>query len=318
METIVIRADQMRWMLRGLAMCVSCALCCPSSTAVAQQAADPTEPSAKVVVRAGEQSLTVSDLKSDPDAELDYEQSSAGRLEVPHVDASDSTMDPGVRAVARQYALRLLLASAAVREGLDRAPGFPAQASPIERIDWLAKNEIEKIKTSPVARDEISAYYNSHSADFERAEIDTVGIRIADAPGAAGLSRDQATLRAHDIRRDFEKGMGGVQVAAQDTVPGVVFIRAQILQKDDWPPEMADRVFALNDGGFLEVDDAEGAVVLVHMVRRIHPSLAEVSGTIESIVRAERLQHILNDIDAKSPVWVDEAWFGAAPGRPDR
>jgi hypothetical protein len=316
METIMIRADAMRWVLRGLGTGLACALCClpPSAAQQAGDAADPNEPSAKVVVRAGDQSLTVSDIKSDPDAELDYEQGSNSRLEVPRIDTSTSAMDPGTRAVARQYALRLLLASAALHDGLDHAPGFPAQASFIERINWLAKNELKKMNSAPVPRAEIEAYYAAHSADFETAEINTAGIRLADSPGAKGLSPDEARSRAHDIRRDLEKGMGGVQVAALYYVPGVVLVRSQILQKGDWPPDMAERVFSLKDGAFLEIDDAEGAVVLIHMVRHIHPPLAEVSSIVESRVRAERLQHILDDIDAKSPAWVDESYFGAGPG----
>ena len=309
MKAIMIRAGGFAASFPGLAVLMGAVAGGLLLTAGGQQAADPAEQAGRVVVRVGDQRLTIGDIESDRDAAVDYEDGSSGRAELGSVDSGENLPDPAVRAVAHQYVLWLLLATAAIRDGLDHSSGFPVQGTTMERVDWLARTEYHKVRREAVTRSGVADYYASHSREFERAEINTAGIRLA----AGGLSPDQARSRASAIRKALETGTGVGQVAAQYNVPGVVLVKSQIVQRGEWPPEMEERVFHLHDGEILQPDDAEETIVLIQMVRHIHPPLAEVSASIEARLRGAGLQKLVDGIEKNTAVWIDGNYFGAGP-----
>jgi peptidyl-prolyl cis-trans isomerase C len=280
----------------------------PSGAAKSNGAPDPagtaSAPPDKVVIKVGDQQVTVADF--------DF------LLHSLNAQDQKTIATQGRQPLVDQYVLTLMLEQQAVRDRLDVTPEFRRQEA-LERAQRLAQAEYAKIAQDvQVTPQEISQYYQAHPDDFEQLAVRQIGIRKkAEGATAPGLSAEEAKTRAEAIRKALAAGTDPQKVAKDFAVPNVVFVDPQErnIQRGKLSPELEQAWFKLKDGEVSEPLDTPQSLGFVQVVRHVHMELKDASPQVESVLRQQKLQARIAELKKATAVWSDQDYFKAPPAQ---
>jgi hypothetical protein len=181
----------------------------------------------------------------------------------------------------------------------------------MEQADWLAVAEYKKAVGGSISPDEISHYYGAHAADLAEMEVQIAAIRTKSGNKGAGLSAEETRQKTAALRKALAAGEDTQAMNARFGVPDAVAVKTQIYARGDLPQDQEEKIFGLAPGATVELQEGEGATILIHAVRRIQPTLQEVSAKIESRLRREKFQRLVNGLLNANHIWIDQKYFNA-------
>lgn len=224
--------------------------------------------------------------------------------------------DKDRRRLGDDYASVLMLSQQAAANHLDTSPEIRRQLA-VNRMQILSDAQFNSLmqQCKPSA-EEISQYYSSHLADYDRVRVRRLFIwKIG--PGSAntkGLSAEAARARADAILQASKAGGDAAKLAEAfkgseegllDAEP-IAFVRGAL------PPKLEKVAFALKPGEWGEGEETPEKLILLQLVDRDRRSLQEVSSVIEQRVQGQKMQAKLDELKKKASIWMDEEYFGTA------
>ena len=295
----------LEFVLAGL---IAGGVCAQQSGGPAPQASSATKPAEtvspapdkKVVIKVGDDQVTVADL--------DFLVGNLGP------EAQQAMLRQGRRPLAEQYALILVFSQQAVIDHLDSSPEFRRHMA-LQRMQRLAQAEYDSlVRQASASPDEINKYYSAHQGEFEEAQARQVVIRTkaqGAKEGTPGLPLQEARARADSIRKALATAGDAKQVVKDFQVPNEVLVEAQprTFRHGQLPADMDKTVFQLKDGGVTEPLETPQALVLFQLVGRRTPELKEVSGEIDNAIRGQKVEAAVAELKKKSSIWMDEDYF---------
>jgi hypothetical protein len=278
-----------------------------SGTAEAADTASKTDapsPSQHVVLKVGDLQIT----------QATFEQYLAD------LEAQQGPPELGRKKLGENYASMLMLSQMAAANHLDASPEVQRQLA-IDRMQILSNAQFAKLKESASpTREEISAYYNAHLADYDTVEVRRIFVWSGDkVTDKRSLTPEEAQKMAEQIRQAYTSG-GDVDRVISQTPHGSDDVMADKeplkFQRGDLPGQMNDVVFALNEGGWKEFNNGPGAFAFFHVVKKGRLSLKDVTPQIDKKLQAQKLREQLESLKKQNGVWMDETYFVSKPEMP--
>jgi peptidyl-prolyl cis-trans isomerase C len=277
----------------------------PGAAASQKPAAQPAESPDTVVLKVGTESATKADL--------DYLITNLSPQLQGVVERE------GRKPLGDQYTLMMLLSQVAVSDHLDATADFKRHMA-FQRLQTLAQQEYDKISEGiKVSPEEISQYYTSHGADFDRAEVREFVIRkkAEGAPDSAlGLAPADAHVRADAIRKALAAGTDIKEVTKKFSTPNVVMIDAdpRSVRHGQLISTLDKAAFELKDGQLSDPYETAQALAFLQVVGHNRADLKDVSESIENTLRQEKLKAAVDELKSKTTIWMDEEYFKAPAG----
>lgn len=220
------------------------------------------------------------------------------------------------RRLGDDYASVLMLSQQALANGLDSSPEVIRKLA-VARMQVLSDAEFASLMhQAEPSPEEIHQYYSAHQSDYDEVQIRRLFIwKVRDkSKDESVLSSQAARARADQIRRRCASGTSEKTLAANLIKSGdgmldpepITFLRGQL------SPAIEKVAFALKQGGWSEVEDTPSRLLLIQLVKRDRQTLAQVSSHIEKDLQGQKMQALLDDLKAKSGIWMDEQFFGTA------
>lgn len=241
---------------------------------------------------------------------------------------------------ANRYAMGLVMAQAAEKEGVDKTPKYDQMMKlmRVQVMQQLLSQSVQE-KAGQVTDKEIADYYAAHKSNYDEADLQKIFVpRMKqsqdDKPMESmnepmGGKKDDAAVAemkkvADDLRAkaaaggDFTKLQ---QEAYKDAdiktdPPNVNMGKTRRVSMP--PPEAV--VMDLKPGEVSQVIDDGGGFEIYKMVGKTSVPLDKVTDEIRNTMRSQRTQEMMQSIQKSSTPVLDEAYFGPAgptgPGGP--
>ena len=224
--------------------------------------------------------------------------------------------DKDRRSLGDDYASVLMLSQQAVANHLDATPEIRRQLI-VDRMQILSDAQFASLmrQTKPSA-EEISQYYSSHLADFDRVKIRRLFIwKVgAGSTNTKGLPPDAARSRADAILQAAKSGGDPEKLAEafKGSEEGLLDAETIPFTRGALPAKLDKVAFALKPGDWAEAEDTPDKLILFHLVERDRRPLSEVSSLIEQRVQGKKMEVKLAELKKKAGIWMDEQYFGTA------
>jgi PPIC-type PPIASE domain len=269
-----------------------------SDGAASSPATSTPPPTERVVIKVGDRQITQADFETYI-RDLEAQQ---GPATLPR------------RTLGDNYASMLMLAQQALAHHLDSSPEVIRQLA-IDRNQILSNAEFDRLKRQATpSPEEISQYYSAHLADYDVVQLRRVFIWKKSEKVKDGVSPQEAEALAAAIRKAYASGTDPKKLIH---APKDVVLDAQPLefQRGEVPETMEKVAFTLKQGEWTVLEDSPTTLALLQVVKRSRRDLKDVSASIEKKLQAQKLRAELNDLKAKTGVWMDQAYFPPAAGQ---
>ncbi|HKD09885.1 MAG TPA: peptidylprolyl isomerase [Bryobacteraceae bacterium] len=279
----------------------------PAAVPPAASAADkPADPN-KVILTIGDTKFTEAQYQALVDALPQQYQSYA--------------RGAGKRQFAENLAQLLILSNQAEKLGLDKQPKIQEQVR-FQRQNLLAQAMFDDIQNGVKVDDAlVDAYYNAHKNEYESVRAKHILIRVKGAPmpGAEGkpeLTDEQALAKAQEIRKKLVDGGDFAAIAkteSDDTGSAKQGGDLGEFRHGMMVPPFEQAAFSLKVGEVSQpVKSPFGYHIIVVQDHKLK-TLAEVRQDIEKSLRPEMARKQVQALREKTPVTIDDGYFGAAP-----
>ena len=230
----------------------------------------------------------------------------------------------GRRQFAENLVQLLILSNQAEKLGLDKQPKVEEQLK-FQRQNLLAQAMFDDISNGVKVDDSlVQAYYNAHKNEYESVRAKHILIRVKGAPmpGAEGkpeLTDEQALAKAQDIRKKLTEGGDFAAIAkaeSDDTGSAKQGGDLGEFRRGMMVPPFEQSAFSLKPGEISEPVKSPFGYHLILVQDHKLKTLAEVKPDIEKSLRPEMARKQVQALREKTPVTIDDGYFGPAPATP--
>lgn len=230
---------------------------------------------------------------------------------------------PAKRQLAEQIVELKILAQEARRRKVDQKPSVQAQVTlQVERA--LAQALIQDMLANAATSEEaLKALYEKSKDQHERVKARHIlirfqGSRVPLKPDQKDLTEAEALAKTQEIRKRLLAGEDFAAVAkaeSDDTGSGAnggdlgQFGRGQMV------PEFEDAAFKLKTGELSEPVRTPFGYHLIKVDEHSSRGFEEVKGELEQQLKPEYVKSLIEELKRKTPVVIDEKYFGAAAPR---
>ena len=219
------------------------------------------------------------------------------------------------RDLGQDYASVLMLSQKAVADHLDATPEIRRQLE-IARLQVLSDAEFAKlmrdVKPTP---EEISAYYASHSSDFEEVQLRRLFIwKRPNSKTGQSISSQDARALAEKIQKELASGGDPAKISSdlKEKEGGMLDATVLSFPRGELPAKMEKVAFNLNEGQWADVEDTPDSLICIQLIKRITRPLQQVSSMVENQLQGQKMKAKLDDLKVKSGVWLDQKYFSTA------
>jgi peptidyl-prolyl cis-trans isomerase C len=231
---------------------------------------------------------------------------------------------PGKRQFAEDYLRLRVLAAAGERDGLASDPKVKAQLK-LLRENTIANAQIEKMRDSiKLSEDETKKAYEAKKGELERATARHILIAFEGSPAApaeGALSDAAAKAKAEEIRAKIAGGADFAELAkaeSHDTVSGAQGGSLGEFAPGQMVPEFDQAVFSAKPGELTPVVRTQFGYHVIQVQEKATVPFEEVRGQIETELRQEKLQALVQAAQSSAKASLVEEYFAppAAPQAP--
>jgi hypothetical protein len=244
------------------------------------------------------------------------------------IDAIEPNMPVrGRREFAERYSDALVMANKAEQMGLDKQATYKEQMK-LARIQILSQDLKKRIQeeASQIPDNDIEDYYRNNITRFEKAEVERIFVPKAQH---APLSSDVKLSDADQQRHSEESGQAMKNEAAslyKRAVAGEEFIELQadayrvagikgatpatsmLIRRVSLPPSQVS-IMNLKSGDISSVTADPNGYVIYRIKAKYVLSLDQVREEIKEILRSQRLQDKMREIEDSATPSLDENYF---------
>jgi PPIC-type PPIASE domain len=246
------------------------------------------------------------------------------------LDTVQPNMPPRVRRqFATRYAMALVMAEKAHEMGLDQGPKFEDRMK-LSRLQVLSQafNQAVQERAGQVSDKDIEDYYNSHSADYQEADLQRIMVPRSQTLPASKVKLSSAAeekrrkdseevmkneadkLRARAVAgEDFSKlqeeayQLAGTKTKAPSTKMGEV-------RRNGLPPAHAS-VMELKSGEVSPVISDQSGYYIYKVGKKEVEPLDKAKEEIRGTLRTQRMQEQMQAVQQSATPTLDESYFGA-------
>ncbi len=235
------------------------------------------------------------------------------------------------RQFAANYALLLVVAHEAHKEGLDQGPQFEERLK-LSRMQLLMQQLGQSLRTkaAQIPDKDISDYYSSHPAEYEEATVEQLYVPRPGKPvapkakavaGAAtpvdpdvAAKKKAEALRARAVAGEsFEKLQAEAFLFAgiKDKPPET----RKVLRSSHMPPAHA-AVMSLTPGSVSSVISDNNGYFVYKVEKKETATLDSVRSEIHNILQTQRMQASIQALQHEAIPKLDDRFFGAPAPQP--
>ncbi|MHB9000201.1 MAG: peptidylprolyl isomerase, partial [Thermoanaerobaculia bacterium] len=227
---------------------------------------------------------------------------------------------PGKKMFAEEYGRMRILAANGAKSGLETDPDFLNQMRVI-REQLLANRQLSKMVDGiKISDEELKKAYDAKRGEYEKVAASHILVAFKGSPalpeGKKELTEDEAKAKAESIRKQIVGGTDFAELAkkeSDDTVSGArggdlgEFARGQMV------PEFEEAAFTTKEGEISPVIRTQFGFHIIKVVKRSVTDLGQVREDLETEIKRERLQKMIDEAKAAAKLTLDEAYFAEAP-----
>lgn len=286
----------------------------PKKTAPAKTAA-PSAPAASVpaaekpVLVVGSQSITAKEFEGFIAALPEQVQAQA--------------RGPMKRQLAEQIVRVKLMAEEARKQGLDKDPILKAKVQ-FQTENLLAGEYYQNLMKSAGGSDaDMQKYFADHKNEFEQAAARHILIRFKGSPvplrdGQKDLTEEEALAKAADLRKKIEGGEDFAAIAkaeSDDTGSGANGGDLGTFKRGSMVPPFEAAVFSMKPGEMSQPVKTQFGYHVIKLEKFAGQNYEEAKAEIEKRIKPEQARKQMEELRAKSPVTIDDAYFGPEPAK---
>ncbi len=228
-----------------------------------------------------------------------------------------SARGAGRKQFAETLAQLLTLEQEGRRRHLDQTPGFQAQVM-FQRANALAGITYQQIsKEAQVEDADLRRYYDEHKSEFEEVRARHILIRahgspLAVKPGEKDLTDAEALAKTQDLRKKLVDGADFATLAMQESDDTGTASRGgdlSFFHHNQMVPPFDQAAFKLNVGELSEPVKTPFGYHLIKVEEKRTQSFEDVKSELERRLRPEIAKKALDDLEQKSGVVYDPAFF---------
>jgi peptidyl-prolyl cis-trans isomerase C len=270
----------------------------------AQALASPSVPADKVVLSVGDAKLTAGQFEQIIDS-LPEQYRSVAR-------------GPGRKDFGQNLVRVLLLSEEGKRRKLNETPEYKTQ-SEFQAANLLAGKTFAQIGENLKVDDaEVHKYYDAHKTDYEQVRARHILIRAAGSPAPADpgkkeLTDEEALAKAQALRKKLVDGADFANLAAaesDDSGSKASGGDLNFFKRGQMVPQFEEAAFAMKVG---EISEPVKSPFGYHVIQvQAKKSFDEAKPEVERKMKADLAQKALEDMEKKTSVMLDPAFFGPA------
>jgi parvulin-like peptidyl-prolyl isomerase len=271
----------------------------------------PAVPPDKVVITVGDQKITAAQFDEIINSLPQQYQANA--------------RGAGRKQFADNIARVLMLAQEGRRRKLDETAAYKTQTM-FQNANLLAGLTFDQIgKEATVDPAEVQKYYDAHKAETERVKARHILIRVQGAPtavrpGQKELTDAEALAKAQEIRKKIEGGADFAELArteSDDTSSAVQGGDLGYFGRNMMVPPFEEAAFAMKPGELSQPVKSPFGYHVIQVQAHETKTLDEMRPDIEKRLRPELAQKVLQDMEKKASVQLDQDFFNPpAPAPP--
>lgn len=244
------------------------------------------------------------------------------------IKAIQPTIPPAAqrRQFANRYAMLLIFADQAHKQGLDKSPKFEEQMK-LTRMEVAARmlGQDMQEKAGTVSDAEISDYYTQHAANFEQVDVQQVFLPHAKQPpppAKAGTPPPAKPVITEEATRTEIEGLYKRAVAGEDfaklqteayTFAGIKNkppdTKVKGLKRGTLTPNRAV-VFELKPGDVSKVVTDPTGYFIYKLDKKDTVPMATVRADIENVVKTQKMQAAIKTMQGSATPKFDDTYFG--------
>lgn len=231
-------------------------------------------------------------------------------------------MGPGKRQFAEDYLRMKMLASAGMKDGLDKDPEVLSQLS-LMRENLVANAQLQKIEAGiKISDEDLQKMYEANKGQYEQVKARHILIAFKGSPaaqqGKAELTEEQAKAKAEDLRKQIAGGASFDELAQKESDDVGSGSRGGDLGefgRGQMVPEFEKAAFEAKVGDVTPVVRTQFGYHIIKVDSHGSTSFAEVKPTLEKNERQTRLQAELDKMKTAAKPTFNETYF-APPAPP--
>jgi hypothetical protein len=233
----------------------------------------------------------------------------------------------GRREFAERYADALVMANKAEQMGLDKRAIYDEQMK-LARIQILSQ-DLKKLiqeEAAQIPDSDIEDYYRNNMARFEKAEVERIFVPKAQhSPLSSDVKLNDADQQRYPEESEqamqneaaslYKRAVAGedfteLQVDAYRVagIKGATPATSMLIRRVSLPPSQVS-IMNLKSGDISSVMADPNGSVIYRIKSKYVPSLDEVRGEVKEILRSQRLQEKMRDIEDSATPSLDESYF---------
>lgn len=227
---------------------------------------------------------------------------------------------PGKKMFAEEYGRMRILAANGVKNGMEKDPDFLNQMR-VVREQLLANRQLSKMVDGiKVSDEELQKAYDAKKGEYEKVAASHILVAFKGSPalpeGKKELTEDEAKAKAESIRKQIAGGADFAELAkkeSDDTASGArggdlgEFARGQMV------PEFEEAAFTTKEGEISPVIRTQFGYHIIKVAKRSVTELGQVREDLETEIKRERLQKMIDDAKAAAKLTLDETYFAETP-----
>jgi peptidyl-prolyl cis-trans isomerase C len=214
----------------------------------------------------------------------------------------------------------LVLAEEAKKRGMDQTPAYKTQV--MFQMSNVLAGLVYSDMNAHITVDDAAArkYYDDHKADFEEAHARHILIRMKGSPvplkpGATDLTDEEALARAQEIEKQLQSGGDFNALATKesdDTGSAANGGDLPTFHHGQMVPVFEQAAFAMEPGKISPPVKSQFGYHIIKLESKTTKSFEEVKPEILKKLKPEEVQKAMEDLQKKTTVVLDSAYFGAA------